>query len=45
MLETIAILLIILWLFGFISLNFLGSFVEVLLIVAVVLLLARAVEG
>lgn len=45
MLETIAILLIILWLLGLVSGYTLGNFIYVLLVIAVVMLLVRLVSG
>ena len=45
MLETIAILLIILWLLGLVSGYTLGNFIYVLLVIAVVLILVRLISG
>ena len=45
MLETIAILLIILWLLGMVSGYTLGNFIYVLLVIGVVLILVRLVSG
>ncbi len=45
MLETIAIILIILWLLGLVSGNTMGNFIYVLLVVAIVLLLVRFMGG
>jgi hypothetical protein len=45
MLETIAIILIILWLLGMVSGYTLGNFIWVLLVIAVVLFLVRLVSG
>jgi len=45
MLETIAILLIVLWLFGFVSSYTLGGFIHVLLVIAVVVVLIRVIKG
>ncbi len=44
-LETIAIILIILWLLGMVSGYTLGNFIWILLVVAVVLFLVRLVSG
>ena len=41
MLETIAIILLVLWLLGLISGYTLGNFIYILLVIAVVLLLVR----
>jgi hypothetical protein len=45
MLETIAIILIVLWLLGLVSGNTMGNFIYVLLIIAIVLLLVRFIGG
>lgn len=45
MLETIAILLIIMWLLGMVSGYTLGNFIYVLLVVAIVLFLVRLIGG
>ena len=45
MLETIAIILIVLWLHGVVSGYTLGNFIYVLLVVAIVLFLVRLVSG
>jgi len=45
MLETIAIILIVLWLLGLVSGNTMGNFIYVLLVVAIVLLLVRVISG
>jgi hypothetical protein len=44
-LETIAIILIILWLLGMVSGYTLGNFIWVLLVIAVVLFIVRLVSG
>jgi hypothetical protein len=45
MLETIAIVLIVLWLLGVVSGYTLGNFIYVLLVVAIVLFLVRLING
>jgi hypothetical protein len=45
MLETIAIVLIVLWLLGVVSGYTLGYFVHVLLVIAIVLFLVRLISG
>jgi hypothetical protein len=45
MLETLAIILIVLWLLGVVSGYTLGNFIYVLLVVALVLFLIRLVNG
>ena len=45
MLETIAILLIILWLLGMVSSYTMGGLIHILLVVAVVVILMRVIRG
>jgi len=45
MLETIAVVLIVLWLLGFVSSYTMGGFIHVLLILAVVVILIRVIQG
>jgi hypothetical protein len=45
MLWTIAVLLIILWLLGFVSSYTLGGFIHILLVVAVVVIVIRLIQG
>ena len=45
MLYTLAVVLIILWLLGFVSSYTMGGFIHILLVVAVVLILVRLVQG
>ena len=45
MLYTLAIILIIMWLLGFVSSYTLGGFIHILLVVALVLILVRLIEG
>lgn len=45
MLETLAIVLIVLWLLGVVSGYTLGNFIYILLVVAIVLFLVRLVSG
>jgi len=45
MLETLAIILMVLWLLGVVSGYTLGNFIHVLLVVAVVLFLVRLISG
>ncbi|HQS72224.1 MAG TPA: lmo0937 family membrane protein [Sulfurovum sp.] len=44
MLETIAIILIVLWALGLVSSYTLGGFIHILLIVAIVVILIRLIE-
>lgn len=45
MLETIAIILVVLWLLGFVTSYTMGGFIHILLIVAVVVILIRIIQG
>lgn len=45
MLQTLAIVLIILWLLGVVSSYTIGGFIHILLVVAVVLFLVRLISG
>ena len=45
MLETIAVIMIILWLLGMVSGYTLGNFIYVLLVIAIVLFLVRLISG
>lgn len=45
MLETIALILIILWIFGLVSAYTMGGFIHILLVVAVVIVLLRVIQG
>ena len=44
MLETIAVILIILWLLGLVSSYTLGGFIHILLVIAVVMILLRLIR-
>ncbi|MBK6879240.1 MAG: lmo0937 family membrane protein [Elusimicrobia bacterium] len=45
MLWTIAVVLMVLWVLGFVSSYTMGGFIHVLLVVAVVLVLVRLIQG
>jgi len=45
MLETIAIILIILWVLGLVSSYTIGGFIHVLLVIAIVVILIRVIQG
>jgi hypothetical protein len=45
MLETIAIILLILWLVGMVSSYTLGGFIHILLVIAVVVVIIRVIRG
>lgn len=45
MLTTIAAILLVLWLLGFLAFPVLGGFVHILLVVAIILFLIRIIQG
>ncbi|MGA7178470.1 MAG: lmo0937 family membrane protein [Thiobacillaceae bacterium] len=45
MLETIAIILIILWLVGLVSSYTMGGFIHILLVIAIVVIVIRVIQG
>jgi hypothetical protein len=45
MLETIAIILIVLWLLGLVSSYTMGGFIHILLVIAIVIVLVRVIGG
>jgi hypothetical protein len=45
MLETIAIIVVVLWLLGIVTSNTMGGFIHVLLVIAVVVILIRVIQG
>jgi len=45
MLETIAVILIVLWLLGLVSSYTIGGFIHLLLVIAIVLVLLRIIQG
>lgn len=45
MLTTIAIILLILWILGFIGFHVLGGFIHILLVIAIILFLIRVIRG
>ncbi|MBP1685687.1 MAG: hypothetical protein H6Q33_1830 [Deltaproteobacteria bacterium] len=45
MLETIAVILIVLWLLGLVSSYTMGGFIHILLVIAVVVILFRVLQG
>ncbi len=44
-LQTIAIVLLVLWLLGLVSSQTMGGFIHILLIIAVVVILIRVIQG
>jgi hypothetical protein len=45
MLETIAIILLILWALGLVSSYSMGGFIHILLVVAIIVVLIRVIQG
>ena len=45
MLWTIAVILVILWLLGFVSSYTMGGFIHILLVVAIIVVLVRVIQG
>jgi hypothetical protein len=45
MLETIAIVLLLLWLLGLVSSYTMGGFIHILLVIAIVVVLVRLIQG
>ncbi len=45
MLETIAIILVVLWILGLVTSNTMGGFIHALLVIAVVVILVRVIQG
>ena len=45
MLETIAIILVVLWILGLVSSYTMGGFIHALLVIAIVVILVRVIQG
>ncbi len=45
MLETIAIILVVLWLLGFLTSYTMGGFIHILLVIAVIVIIIRLIQG
>jgi len=45
MINTIALILIVLWLFGIVTANTIGGFIHILLVIAVIIVLLRIIQG
>ena len=45
MLWTIAVILLILWFLGFVTFHVMGGFIHVLLVIAIVVVLVRIIQG
>jgi hypothetical protein len=45
MLETIAVVLLLLWLFGMVTSYTVGGFIHILLVIAIIVILVRVIQG
>jgi len=45
MLETVAVILIILWILGLVSSYTMGGLIHILLVIAIVVILVRVIQG
>lgn len=45
MLETIAIIMVVLWLLGIVTSNTMGGFIHALLVIAIVVILVRVIQS
>jgi len=45
MLNTIAVILIVLWLLGLVTANTMGGFIHILVVIAIVVILLRVISG
>lgn len=45
MVETIAIILVVLWLLGLVTSYTMGGFIHILLVIAIVVVLLRVIQG
>jgi hypothetical protein len=45
MLQTLAIVLVILWLLGYVSSYTMGGFIHILLVIAIIAILVRLIQG
>jgi uncharacterized protein DUF5670 len=45
MLETIAVILLVLWVLGLVSSYTMGGFIHILLVIAVIMILMRVLQG
>ncbi len=45
MLITIAVILLILWALGLVTANLFGGFIHILLVIAVIIILVRLIQG
>jgi hypothetical protein len=45
MLETIAVILLLMWLLGMVTAYTIGGFIHILLVIAIVVILVRVIQG
>jgi hypothetical protein len=45
MLETIAVILLLMWLLGMVTAYTIGGFIHILLVVAIIVILVRIIQG
>jgi len=45
MLETIAVILLVLWLLGLVTSTTMGGFIHILLVLAIIVILLRVIQG
>lgn len=45
MLETIAVILLVLWVLGLVTSSSIGGFIHILLVIAVIVVLIRIIQG
>jgi hypothetical protein len=45
MLETIAVILVIMWLLGLVTSYTMGGFIHILLVIAIVVIILRVIQG
>jgi hypothetical protein len=45
MLSTIVVILVVLWLLGFVTSNTMGGLIHILLVIAIVVVLLRVIQG
>jgi len=45
MLETIAVILLIMWLLGFFAFHVMGGLIHILLVIAIVVIIVRLIQG
>lgn len=45
MLETIAVILVVLWILGLVSSYTMGGFIHILLVIAIIMIVLRLIQG